>query len=406
MIQASTGSGNVEVAEDQVLTLATRGGPVPLAFVEAPGEIDLVATDRSALWPTEVMRTGRARYLRSGSWESGTPRLVTDPEEIARILERFREKYGAPAVSRWFGRPGKVLVLTPGEDAPSLNGEGRYYGWIEAEFDLIASDYDRHILGNRMNRLLRDRSLAQLHRIFEGRSPLLEIGCGSGMETLKLLQAGHEVVAVDISARMLEVVQGKARAIGAGERLRVHQLRARDLLQLEKDYAPSNFRGGFSTYGALNCEPDLRPLVSALGVLLAPEAPFLAGVYNRWCLFEVVSYGLTGRWHRATGRWRDPVLVGSSRFCVDVVAYSAFQMRRLFEGEFRLERTEGVPVILPPSDLVRYAEIFAPRFDRLVALDRWFGRHGPGRWVGDHLLLTFRRRSVGAGSKVSIPPGG
>ncbi|EQD54138.1 Methyltransferase type 11 domain protein, partial [mine drainage metagenome] len=237
---------------------------------------------------------------------------------------------------------------------------GRYYGWLESEFDLIAWDYDRHILGNRMNRLLRDRSLAELQRILEGRSSVLEIGCGSGMETLELLKAGHSVVAVDISARMLEVVQRKARGAGVADRLRVHRLRARDLGTLVPEYGSTTFHGGFSTYGALNCEPDLGPVARALGRLLPEGAPFLAGVYNRWCAFEIIAYALTGRIGRAMGRWRDPVQVGSSRFCVDVVAYSAPQMRRLFRDDFRLERTEGVPVVLPPSDLVRYAEIFSP----------------------------------------------
>ncbi len=379
-------------SDPEVVLLATPGGVVPLAFVEEGPALYLVATDRAAGWPTEVLRAGRADYRCRGAAASAIPRLVTDGGEIAEILERFRAKYGERAVQRWFARPGRVLALTPSKDSPPADPEGRYYGWLESEFDLIAFDYDRHILGNRMNRLLRDRSLAQLHRIFEARSPILEIGCGSGMETLELLKSGHEVVAVDISARMLEVVQRKAREAGAQDRLRVHRLRARDLDQLVPEYGSTAFQGGFSTYGALNCEPDLAPVAAALGRLLPEGAPFLAGVYNRWCAFEILAYALTGRFERAAGRWRDPVRVGSSRFCVDVVAFSAPQMRRLFAEGFRLERTEGVPVMLPPSDLVRYAEMFSTRFARLERLDRWVGTHGPGRWLGDHLLLTFRRR--------------
>jgi len=392
--------------DPEVLYLITPGGEVPLAFVEEGTVLYLVATDRAAGWPTEVLRAGRADYRRADAAASAIPRLVTDSGEIAQILDRFREKYGEHQVQRWFARPGRVLALTSAGEGPPADPEGRYYGWLESEFDLIAADYDRHILGNRMNRLLRDRSLAQLHRIFERRSPILEIGCGSGMETLELLRSGHEVVAVDISARMLEVVQQKARQIGARDRLRVHRLRARDLGDLVPQYGSAAFPGGFSTYGALNCEPDLAPVAAALGRLLPEGAPFLAGVYNRWCAFEILAYALTGRFGRATGRWRDPVRVGSSRFCVDVVAFSAPQMSRLFGEAFRLERIEGVPVMLPPSDLVRYAEIFSPRFARLERLDHWIGTHGPGRWLGDHLLMTFRRRSrPGSGGAPVIADG-
>ncbi len=399
---SSPPSAGPRASDPEVLHLATSGGGVPLAFVEEGSTIYLAATDRAARWPTEVLRAGRADYRRRGVGTSATPRLVTDPREIRRILDLFRAKYGSRSVDRWFSQLGRVLLLTPSSAPSDADPVGRYYGWLESEFDLIAFDYDRHILGNRMNRLLRDRSLAQLHRIFEGRSPILEIGCGSGMETLELLKAGHEVVAVDISARMLEVVQRKAREVGAEDRLRVHQLRARDLGELVPQYGSTTLRGGFSTYGALNCEPDLAPVAAALRRLLPDGAPFLAGVYNRWCAFEILAYALTGRFARARGRWRDPVRVGSSRFCVDVVAFSASQMRRLFADGFLLERTEGVPVVLPPSDLVRYAEIFAPHFRRLERIDRWVGTHTPGRWLGDHLLLTFRRQEGRAAGTVPL----
>jgi hypothetical protein len=116
------------------------------------------------------------------------------------------------------------------------------------------------------------------------------------------------------------------------------------------------------------------------------------GVYNRWCAFELVGYSLSGQGRRALGRRTNPVRVGSSRFCIDVYAYSVGDIDRAFGPAFERTRLEGVPVLLPPSDLTSYAERFARHFDQLAALDARAGRRWPWNHLGDHFLATYRRR--------------
>jgi SAM-dependent methyltransferase len=279
-------------------------------------------------------------------------------------------------------------------------GDRQYAAWLEAEFDNVADDYDHHITGNRMNRLLRDRSLAHLRTVFADRKRLLEVGCGSGMETLSLLREGHEVVAVDISARMLSVVRAKAVLDGVSERLQTVQMRARDLGGVSQLGDSSQFDGAYSTYGAMNCEADLRPPAAGFARLLPPGAPLVLGIYNRWCLFELLGYAISLQGRRAFGRRTNPVLVGSSRFCIDVFAYSVPEIDRLFSPNFERVRLEGVPALLPPSDLTGYSERFARHFDRLAALDAAVGRHWPLNHLGDHFLVTYRRRRPDALGRV------
>ena len=393
-----------EAASAHSLTLATRGGGVPLGFVRSGNRIYLVARQRAAQWPLEVLRSGIAQLRLPEGTLSGHARLVTDPQERTEVLGRFRAKYGPEGFERWYASPARVLQVELGTSAPREAGDPvHYYDWLEAEFNSIAGEYDRHILGNRINRLLRDRSLAWLRPHFASSRFLLDIGCGSGMETLPLLRSGHEILAVDISEQMLEVVRAKARAEGLQERLHTQRLAARDLGALVAGWGEGSVDGAYSTYGALNCEPDLAPVASALARLLPGGASFVAGVYNRWCLFEMLGYGLSGRPGRARARWTNPVLVGTSRFCVDVYAYSVPSFRRIFDAAFVAIRTEGVAVVLPPSDLAIYAEKLSHHFGRLANLDRAIGGRWPGNLFGDHFLLTLERRADG-GSGAKSPP--
>jgi SAM-dependent methyltransferase len=224
------------------------------------------------------------------------------------------------------------------------------------------------------------------------------------METIPLLKEGHEILAVDISSRMLEVVREKAKAEGLSERLRVWKGRARDLGKVVDDYGSHAFDGGYSTYGALNCEPNLDFLPGTVATLLRRNAAFVAGVYNRWCLFEMLGYATTFQWRRAFGRRKNPVLVGTSRFCVDVYAYSVADFVALFGRPWRVIRVEAVPIILPPSDLTNYAEKFARHFERLAGWDGFLGRHWPWGFLGDHFLLTAI--STGDFPRVTTPQSG
>jgi SAM-dependent methyltransferase len=385
--------GSTATAEAPNLEFSTPLGPVPLGFVAEGSAIYLVARERSARWPVTALREGTARVRLSTGIGEGPIRLITDPSEKKRVLELFRAKYGDSRFERWYDRPARILQVEigVGSSAPSRGGAS-YHDWLRAEFDNVADDYDHHITGNRINLLLRNRSLAQLRRTFARSHSLIEIGCGSGMETLPLLSDGHELLCVDISSRMLDVVRAKARAEGFSERLRTRQLRASELGSLLRELGGAEFDAGYSTYGALNCEEELGSIPPALHALLRPDGRFVAGVYNRWCLFEVLGYALSGQPGRAFGRTHRPVPVGSSRFCVDIYAHSTSDFRRLFAPWFSVERVEAIPVILPPSDLVSYAEKFSRHFDQLANWDRSIGTRWPLRDLGDHFLMTFARQ--------------
>ncbi len=388
---------------DQLLLELPRS-EVPLAYVREGSTVYLVEQGAS-LWAVRALREGAVRLRWRDERRSASVALVVGADDRERVLERFREKYGRDRVEHWFHPAGRILSAALSRDAsPIAVDPSRYFGWLENEFDSIADDYDRHIFGNRVNRFLRQRSLEVLRASFPRPSRLLEIGCGSGTETLEMLEAGHEVVAVDLSARMLEVLRAKAVRRGLGERLTTRHARASAIGALAHEAGWSPFAGGYSTYGALNCEPDLVPVAEAVFSLLAEHASFVAGVYNRWCWTEIVGYALTGRFRRALARFADPIPVGRSRFCVDTFAYSVPAFRRLWEPFFRIDRVEGVVVVLPPSDLARYLEPFERAVTGWERQDASLGRKGPFRYLGDHFLMVLSRRE-GSGPAGSAPRG-
>jgi SAM-dependent methyltransferase len=355
----------------------------------------LVARERSTRWPTDLLRSGVADLEFEATRIRGSVELVVDPAERGRILELFRARYGVTRFARYYERPARILRVRR-DGGQRLAPSERYYRWLESEFDYVADDYDQQFSANRMSRWLRDRSLSTLRRMFSRPSSLIEIGCGSGVETLPMLRAGHELLVVDLSERMLEVVRRKARAEGLAERLRTVRRRASEIGSLEDAAAEVALSGGYSTFGAMNCEADLSPVAAGLTRTLPPGSPFLAGVFNRWCLFELAGYSLTLQPRRAFSRRQRPIAVGDSRFGVDFYAYSVMDVRAAFQPGFQMAGVEGLPVLLPPSDLVRFAERYSRHFELLARVDQALGARFPMSYLGDHFLLELRRGSSDA----------
>ena len=374
----------------QYVTINTGDRPVRLAYVNESDTLYLISSDFDARWPSHLLRERRADFVINGEHRSGVPELITTGEDRSIVLDKFIAKYGRDYVSKYFNSPARFLKI--GASTEPAAGGNSYYRWLEEEFDSVADDYDKHIFGNRVNVLLRDRSLRKIRKFAGKGQNILEIGCGTGAETIELLRDGHEVFAIDISGRMLENIQRKARAEGLIEGLRTRKLKASSVGDLLEPFGRKSFDIAYSTYGALNCEPNIEEVPRALNMLLKPEGYFIAGVYNKFCISEIASNVLSLNGSRLFWRLDNPVREGRSRFCIDVYSFSFREFMGIFGQYFRALETEGVPVILPPSNFRRLLELLGRRFEMLDAADRRISGTWPLKYLGDHFLTVLQNR--------------
>lgn len=267
------------------------------------------------------------------------------------------------------------------------------YDRIRAAFDRVAPDYDR-MEANPVHAHLRQVSVSHLLSVFRPGHRVLEIGCGTGAEAIRLAQAGVEVMATDISPRMLLRLAEKLERAGVEGRVVPLCLAAGQVERLAGFYGAGAFDGAFSSFGALNCEPDLRALPARLRALLRPGAPFLLSVLNRLCLFDLLSAAL-GRPRRLLRRlgsgpvelpvWED------ERGHVPVRYLSRLAIARLFRPHFRVERVVGLSALCPPFDRARLLE-GRPRLAALLrTLEARLGGRFPLNRLGDQILIQLRR---------------
>ncbi|WP_376792332.1 class I SAM-dependent methyltransferase [Thermoflexus sp.] len=274
--------------------------------------------------------------------------------------------------------------------------ELRYTAIAEA-FDRIAPIYDEHYSAqaNPIQAWMRAEAMQVLREVLPPGGWVLEIGCGTGEETLALAHAGFRVLATDIAPEMLHCAQSKISRAGLAHRVTFVAIPAGYLAALRP---PQPFDGAYAGFGALNCEPALERFVQALAGLLPAGAPLVLSVINSRCLVEALWHLIHGRLQAAfRGRgnnWAIATLPGpdGERIPLPMRPLSAGVLRKAFAPSFQIERTMALPLLLPPPPMADLLQRHPPLLRPLVTLDRMARARWPWRDWGDHLLMIMRRR--------------
>jgi SAM-dependent methyltransferase len=248
-------------------------------------------------------------------------------------------------------------------------------------FDAVAVGYDAAFTDRALGQLLRAAVQERLAVAFPPGSRVLELGCGTGEDAVRLARRGVHVTATDSSAEMLAAAEEKAAAA------EVPVAFAR--LDLAAPRIEGSFDGAFSNFGALNCVEDRGPLAEALAGCIERRGRVVLVVMGPVCAWEIGWHLLQGRPRPAFRRLR----AGSSAHVgggarARVWYPSARRLRSELEPWFRHRRTTGLGLLLPPTYLADLVDRRPSLFGRLRRVERRL----PLAWLADHYMAEFERR--------------
>lgn len=391
MIAARPDSRTSGERDDRSLLWLERegAGEIPLRFAEVAGRRYVLVTSPDARWRDSIV-TSRGWWVREeggGRWPV-VGRLVREDREAGAARATLRRKYGERLWHEHFARPSEVLRLERRPEPVDRPPRER----LRDEFDAVAPVYSRRVRSNPLEHRLKERTASELGRALAEEDPLLEIGPGVGFETVPLLRAGHSIVAVDVSSRMLEELEARARADGVSERLVPRVGSLGELASALADFPPGHFAAAFSTFGAFNLEPDLRGVPAALAGAVRPGGKLIFTSLNRAAGAPIAWELLAGRPRSALERCR-PVRGAAGLVAELEVHYRepAFWDATL-APEFVRTSAQPVSLLTPP--------FAAPRLLRLLGPT---GRRAARRWddvlsrsellapLAEWVLLTYRR---------------
>lgn len=199
--------------------------------------------------------------------------------------------------------------------------------------------------------------LRRLFRELEGSSGrLLEIGCGMGVDTIRLARCGFDVTALDLTESALEVARSFAEARGVTVDFRLGNAES-------LEFEDASFDAVYS-FGVLHHTPAIEKAVAELHRVLRPGGTAYVMIYHRNSLVDLV-HRLLRLPYESPRDLKD--------HCPIVYTFTRSSAGRLFEAFERVEIHADYPFTYG----FRYLTFWVPE-----AVRRWLGRR-----IGWHLMI-------------------
>jgi ubiquinone/menaquinone biosynthesis C-methylase UbiE len=255
-------------------------------------------------------------------------------------------------------------------------------------FDQMASDYDEVFTNSMIGRAQREAVWNKLTQTFQSGDHILELNCGTGEDAFFLARNGMSVTACDASQQMIKIALSRRRTEAPEAPIAFNILPTERLSELQ---STPTFDGAFSNFSGLNCVADLQQTATDLATLLFPGAPLLVCLSTRFCLWEMLWFGLHGNFRKAFRRCSGRASARSGDFTVDVFYPTVRQLQMFFSPFFTLRSSTGIGVTVPPS----YVEAWIRNHPKLLGIfrtiDNTISSYPGFRVLGDHVLLHFER---------------
>jgi SAM-dependent methyltransferase len=282
------------------------------------------------------------------------------------------------------------MTISLHADPESANNLQRQLHETRDAFDSVAADYDGPRGNNALIQDMRSEMWRILDATFAPGSRLLDLGCGTGLDAVRMARVGNHVTAADWSQRMVERTRERAERERLAGSVQAITVGAHELYRVD---GQAEFDGAYSNLGALNCVPDLAEMASQCARLLKPRARLLFSVIGRICPWEIGYYAVQRNWGRLRVRFAAAMVpVSMNKRIVWTRYYTPREFYGAFERQFTLEHWRGLCVLAPPPYMTRMKERHLRLYEGLWRLDRRVAGWPLLRNMGDHFVIVMRKR--------------
>ncbi len=378
-----------------------------MRFVFVDGAYFVFAGSRKSDWFLNALSSGSAKVRLDDYVQAVACEEFLDVSMLRRL---YTKKYGARVVRDWYSSPEAAsLRLTPTSPAVArgaIRGEGQvktdfrswkargvdYFASVADAFDSASEEYDFTIRGNFINVWTREKSIKEVLKLTRPDDVLLEIGCGTGTEAIRISKRVRSVVATDISPKMIAILQRKIETRKLDGKVRALEMRATDIARIKDQLPNGTTRLAYSFNGALNCDPEIEKFPGELWKVMEPGGFFVCSVRNKFCFEESLLQLIMLRLDDLTPRKKEPTMVSVGGMDIPAYYYYPGEFADFFRPHFEVRKIIALPAIVPPPYLNDYYVKFRSRLWLIEKADAALAGVFPFNRFGDQALFVFQRR--------------
>jgi ubiquinone/menaquinone biosynthesis C-methylase UbiE len=233
---------------------------------------------------------------------------------------------------------------------------------------------------------VRQRVRSEVLQWLPREAQMLELNCGTGIDSFFFAGHGAHVLATDNAPGMLAQVAAKAALFQGAGSVTPLQCSFNNLEQL----GDRRFDYVFSDFGGLNCTPDLDKVLHDMNTLLKPGGYCTLVIMPRICPWELLV-ALKGKFSTAFRRLKK----NGTQAHLEGVHFTCYYYDPAFVQQHlpgcQLKALKGLSIAVPPPFIEGFREKHPRWFARLEKLENRIWHKAPfNRWC-DHYVITLQK---------------
>jgi ubiquinone/menaquinone biosynthesis C-methylase UbiE len=258
---------------------------------------------------------------------------------------------------------------------------------VSQAFSRQSVDFDHIYTSNAISEWMRQRARNEVMRFIPKGAHMLELNCGTGMDSTWFAKKGIRVVATDNAEGMLSILRRKLAAEALEDTIEVKRCSFNHLDQM----ADNRFDYIFSNFGGLNCTENLDKVLQQFSLLLRPGGYCTLVIMPRICPWELLML-LKGRVKTAFRRFKKETDAHIEGVHFKCYYYNPGFVKRILAQHFETVSLKGMAFLVPPPFIEGFKEKRPKLFSRLQKAELKLESQFPFNHCCDHFVITLRKK--------------
>lgn len=259
---------------------------------------------------------------------------------------------------------------------------------VSQAFSNQSAVFDKLDRENKLTEHLRGVYREEVMRQTAAGSALLELNCGTGVDTVYFAGKGYRLLSTDNAPGMLEQLQVKIREQHLENKVTTFHCSFLELQRLGEQ----RFDHIISNFGGLNCTDRLDLVLEQLKEHLNPGGKVTLVIMPRVSPWELIMI-LKGKFRTAFRRFRKSTPAHVEGVHFSVYYYSPSYVIRHLKHDFNLLTLKGIYFAVPPEFYQRFVERYPRLYRFLQRVEAKAGTWFPFTDCCDHYLITLQKKS-------------
>lgn len=261
---------------------------------------------------------------------------------------------------------------------------------VREAFSRQSGIFDRLDAENRLTEHLRTIYRNEIAHWSVPGSHILELNCGTGVDTIYLAGKGYKLLSTDNAPGMIAQLNDKVEQQQLQNNVQTLLCSYTDLDKL----GTQKFDHIISNFGGLNCTKDLGKVLGQFKDHLTGNGKVTMVIMPRISPWELVM-ALKGNFKTAFRRFRKNTPAHIEGVYFSVYYYSPSYIKKVVKNDFRTLTLKGIYFAVPPEFYQRFVERYPRTYRLLQAVERLLGNVFPFNYCCDHYMITLERKEQG-----------